>query len=462
MEDNKQQNTAIFELNKEFVVELRQIIEQKNEKEAKRLLDTLHAADIAEIYDELNVVEAKFLYLLLDKEKAADVVAELDDDDREKFLNAIPSEVIAKQFIEEMDSDDAADVIGDMSEERQEEVLSHIEDYEQAGDIVDLLTYDENTAGGLMAKELVAINQNLSVSRSIVELRNQAEELDEIYYIYVVDDNSNLLGTLSLKKLLLSPTSALISSISNTEVISVKTDTPDIEVAKIMKKYDLVALPVIDSIGRLKGRITIDDVVDVMQEEAEKDYQMVSGITEDVESSDSVYRLSRARFPWLLIGLFGGIIGAWVIGYFEEDIRRYAGLALFLPLIAAMGGNAGVQSSSIIVQGLANQSIIKGGILNRLLKELLVSLLNGISLSIIIFGYNYFFSDSYALTVSVSISLFIVIIFASIFGTLVPLLLERKKIDPALATGPFITTVNDIMGLLIYLSISRILFDIII
>ena len=460
MSDSKQHAAHVFELSKEFVANLRQIIEQKNEKEAIKLLETLHAADIAEIYDELSVGESKFLYLLLDKEKAADVIAELDDDDSEKFLNALPSEVVAKQFIEEMDSDDAADVIGDMSEERQEEVLSHIEDHEQAGDIVDLLTYDEDTAGGLMAKELVAVNQKLSVSRSIVELRSQAETVDEIYYIYVVDDNNTLVGTLSLKKLLLSSTKSLISSLLNSDVISVKTDTPAQEVAKIMKKYDLVALPVVDSIGRLKGRITIDDVVDVIQEEAEKDYQMISGITEDVESDDSVYKLSRARFPWLLIGLFGGIIGAWVIGYFEGDIAKYAGLALFLPLIAAMGGNAGVQSSSIIVQGLANHSITKGGFLPRLTKELLVALLNGISLSVLIFIYNHFFSDSYALTLSVSIALFTVIIFASLFGTLVPLILDKYKIDPALATGPFITTVNDIMGLLIYLSISRILFDV--
>lgn len=459
MRDKKIYTGTPFELNKSFVSNIRSIIEEKNDKDALKILDTLHAADIAEIYDELNVDEAKFLYLLLDKEKAADVIAELDEDDSEKFLQSLPIELVAT-FIDEMDSDDAADVIGEMSEERQEEVLAHIEDHEQAGDIVDLLTYDEDTAGGLMAKELVAVNAELTVSRSIVELRSQAEEVDEIYYIYVIDDNETLVGTLSLKKLLLSSTRAKLTTIQNTEVISVKTDTPGQEVANIMKKYDLIALPVVDSIGRLKGRITIDDVVDVIQEEAEKDYQMISGISEDVESDDSVYKLSRARFPWLLIGLFGGIIGAWVIGYFEGDITRYAGLALFLPLIAAMAGNVGVQSSSIIVQGLANQSIIKGGLLNRLFKELLVSLLNGISLSILIFLYNHFFSDSYALTLSVSIALFTVIVFASIFGTLVPLVLDRYKIDPALATGPFITTVNDIVGLLIYLSISRIIFDI--
>ncbi len=460
MTDNKQHGTQIFELSKNFVDSLRQIIQEKNEQKAIEVLGKLHAADIAEIYDKLNVKEAKFLYLLLDKEKAADVIAELDEDDSEKFLNALPSEIVAKQFIEEMDSDDAADVLGEMSEKRQEEVLSHIKDHEQAGDIVDLLSYEDDTAGGLMAKELVAINQDLSITKCLIELRNQAETVDEIYYIYVVDNKGVLVGTLSLKKLLLNSEKSLISSLANKEIISVKTDTPEIEVAKIMKKYDLVALPVVDSIGRLKGRITIDDVVDVIQEEAEKDYQMISGITEDVESDDSVYKLSRARFPWLLIGLMGGIIGAWVIGYFEGDIAKYAGIALFLPLIAAMGGNVGVQSSSIIVQGLANHSISKGGVFSRLSKELMVALLNGISLSILIFIYNHFFSDSYALTLSVSLALFSVIIFASLFGTLVPLILDKYKIDPALATGPFITTVNDIMGLLIYLSISRIIFDV--
>jgi len=459
MSENNQATKKVFELTKAFVNNIRDLVEQNNTEQALEVLDIMHAADIAELYDELNIEEAKFLYLLLDKEKSADVITQLSDEDREKFLDALPSEVVAKQFIEEMDSDDAADILGDMTEERQGEVLSHIEDYEQAGDIVDLLHYHENTAGGLMAKELVAVNQKLSVSRCIVELRSQAEEVDEIYYIYVVDDNGLLVGTLSLKKLLLSNIKETIGEIVNKDIISARTDMTDVEVAKIMKKYDLVALPVVDSIGRLKGRITIDDVVDVMQEEAEKDYQMISGISEDVEASDSVFRLSRARFPWLLIGLAGGIIDTWVLGYFEGDITKYLGLALFLPLIAAMGGNAGVQSSSIIVQGIANHSIGKNDTFNRIFKEFVVSLFNGLSLAILIFIYNYFFSSSYALTISVSVALFTVIVFASVFGTVVPLVLNKIKIDPAIATGPFITTVNDITGLLTYLSIGRIIFN---
>ncbi len=459
MKEEKSKQTKIFKLTQEFIEELRELIEQKDKKKTKEILSHLYAADIAEIYNDLSIEEAKYLFLFLEKDKAADVIAELDDHDRERFLKALPSEIIAKRFIQEMDSDDAADVLGEMTDERKEEVLSHIDNQEQAGDIVDLLTYDEDTAGGLMGKEFISVKKDLSVSRSIITLRNKAAEVDEIYYIYVVNENGILEGTLSLKRLLLSQVTDKISDIYNAEVISVKTDTSAVEVGQIMTKYDLIALPVVDSIGRLKGRITIDDVVDVMQEEAEKDYQMISGLTDVVETNDGVFTVTKARFPWLLIGLLGGIIGARIISLFEGDISKYTGLAMFLPLIAAMGGNVGVQSSSIIVQGLANQSIGKQNIISQLSKEFVVSLLNGVLLSSLIFLYNYFFCTSYSLTISVSIALFSVIIFASFFGTLVPLILNKYKIDPALATGPFITTVNDIMGLFIYLSISRFIFD---
>jgi len=297
-----------FELTREYIDQLKRIIEEKDEAGAIGMMDGLHPADIAEIYDELNTEEAKFLYLLLDIDTAADVLAELEEDDRDRFLQVFPIEVIGKEFIYRMDSDDAADVIGGMSEEQQEEILSHIGDIEQAGDIVDLLHYDEDTAGGLMAKELVMVNENWTVLTCLRELSRQAEDIDEFYYVYVVDDDGILRGTLSLKIMILSPTSAKISNIYQPDVMSVHTDEPDEEVARIMEKYDLVAIPVIDSIGRLMGRITIDDVVDVIRDEAEKDYQMASGLTEDVESSDSVWIQTRARLPWLLIGLMGGLI----------------------------------------------------------------------------------------------------------------------------------------------------------
>ncbi|MDM8159118.1 magnesium transporter [Labilibaculum sp. K2S] len=444
-----------FELTREYIDQLKRIIEEKDEVGAIGMMDGLHPADIAEIYDELNTEEAKFLYLLLDIDTAADVLAELEEDDRDRFLKVLPVEIIAKQFIHRMDSDDAADVIGGMSDEQREEILSHIRDVERAGDIVDLLHYDEDTAGGLMAKELVMVNENWTVLTCLRELSRQAEDIDEIYYVYVVDDDNILKGTLSLKIMILSPTSAKISNIYQPDVMSVHTDEPDEEVARIMEKYDLVAIPVIDSIGRLMGRITIDDVVDVIRDEAEKDYQMASGLTEDVESSDSVWIQTRARLPWLLIGLMGGLISAFVISRHEGDLGNYTAMAFFIPLITAMGGNVGVQSAAIIVQALASNSLGFESTISRLLRELMGAFVNGIICSGLVFFVNLFLvGHSFSLTISVSVALFSVIIFASIFGTLIPLTLHKMKIDPALATGPFVTTLNDIVGLFIYLSIG--------
>jgi magnesium transporter len=448
------------ELTREYINELRSIIEVKDDSAALSKLENLHPADIAEIYEGLSIEEAKYLYLLLDPEKAADVLVELEEDDREKFLKVLPPDVIASQFIYHMESDDAADVIGDLSEEKKQEVLLHMDDVEQAGDIVDLLSYDEDSAGGLMAKELIRVNENWGVATCIREMRKQAEDLDEIYYIYVVSDENILLGILSLKALLLASASTRIKDVFDAEVRSVQTDTPSEEVAQIMEKYDLIVLPVVDSIGRLMGRITIDDVVDVIRDEAERDYQLASGITTDVETTDSAARLSRARLPWLIIGLLGGIVVAAVIGRFEEDIKINPEMAFFIPLIAAMAGNVGIQSSAIIVQGIASNSLGLESTFRKLMKELLVALLNGLILAGLLFLYNFFISKNLALTFTVSSSLFVVIIFAALFGTLIPLFLNRLKFDPALATGPFITTMNDIMGLFIYFLMGRILYEV--
>jgi magnesium transporter len=450
------------ELTREYLNEQRAIIEVKDDAAALNKLEDLHPADIAEIYEGLSIEEARYLYLLLDPEKASDVLVELEEDDRERFLNALPPDVIVSQFIHHMDSDDAADVIGELTEEKKQEVLQHIDDLEQAGDIVDLLGYDEDTAGGLMAKELIRVNENWGVATCIREMRKQARDLDEIYYIYVVSDENILLGILSLKSLLLASASTKVKDIYDAEVRSVRTSTPSEEVAQIMEKYDLIVLPVIDSIGRLVGRITIDDVVDVIRDEAERDYQLASGITTDVETTDSPSRLSRARLPWLIIGLVGGIVVATVIGRFEEDIRINPEMAFFIPLIAAMAGNVGIQSSAIIVQGIASNSLGLESTTRKLLKELLVALLNGLILASILFLYNFFISKNLALTFTVSTSLFIVIIFAAVFGTMIPLLLNRMRFDPALATGPFITTMNDIMGLFIYFLMGRLLYQVII
>lgn len=447
-----------FERSKEFIELLIDIIDKGDEKAALEILEPLHPADIAEVYNDLNIDQAKYLYLLLDGDKAANVLMELDEDDRQRFLKALPSDVIAKQFVDNMDSDDAADLLGELETDRQNEVLSHIDDVEQAGDIVELLNYEEDTAGGLMAKELISVNENWSMPTCLDELRKQAEDMDELYYIYVVNDNNILTGVLPLKKMLLSPSVSKVKHVMDRDLIRVKTDMDSEEVAQIMEKYDIIALPVVDTLGRLVGRITIDDVVDVIREEAEKDYQLASGLTDDVESTDTVVRLTRARIPWLMIGLLGGIVASRVIGLFEGQVALNPVLALFMPLIAAMGGNVGIQSSAIIVQSLAAGTFDFNSTSNKLLKELSVALINASILAIILLAYNLLFAHSAKLTYSVSISLFVIVLFAAFFGTIIPLTLNRLKIDPAVATGPFITTTNDIFGLIIYFKISAAIF----
>ena len=442
-----------FELTKEFLQEIIDKIDRQEFELIKTELSELHNVDIAELIEELDEEYGKILFELFEDETSAEILVELDEESREAVLEDLSSQEIAEDLIENLDSDDAADIIADLPSEKKVEVLSHIEDIEHASDIVDLLSYPENTAGGLMAKELIKVNDEWAVLRCVREMRKQAEEVDKVYTIYVVDDDDVLLGTLSLKKLLLSPEKTFIKNIYNEKVFSVKANSDDEEVANIMEKYDLIVLPVVDDLNRLIGRITIDDVVDVMKEEAMEDYNKASGISEQVDASDNIVTLTRARLPWLLIGLMGGIMGAEVIGIF--DIENNIELAFFTPLIAAMGGNVGVQSAAIIVQGLASNNLGMVSLAQRLIKELGVALLNGIICSGLIMIITSLIGYPNSISFTVSISLMAVIIFAALFGTFIPLVLDKYKIDPALATGPFITTVNDVLGLFIYFMIGK-------
>ena len=441
------------EINLQFLSELSDFISNNSDKKTQSLICDLHIADIAEIIEELSIEQATYLFQLIDEERSAQILIEIEDETREHILSTLSSKEIATEVIENLESDDATDVLSELPKEQKEEILSLIEDDDHASDIEDLLNYPEDTAGGLMAKELIKVNENWTTIRCLKEMRKQSSEVKEVHTIYVVDDQDKLVGTLSLKRLLLTETKILINEIANYDIVSVIATEDDEEVANIMNKYDLIVMPVIDKTGVLLGRITIDDVMDVVKEEAEKDYQMASGITEDVESSDSVWQLTRARLPWLLIGLVGGLLGAKVIGIFEID--KNIELSFFIPLIAAMGGNVGVQSAAIVVQGLANESVKINTILSKLVKELGVALLNGIICSTIIFGATFALNYPIDLSLTVSLSLFSVIVFAALFGTFVPLTLDKYKIDPALATGPFITTVNDILGLVIYFLIGQ-------
>ena len=447
-----------FELTKDFIGELNERIENKDQKSIITMITDCHPADIAEILDELEFENACFLFELLEDNIAADVLVELEDDLREELLKIHSPKEIAEEFVDNMDSDDAADIISELPENKKQEVLSHLEDQDLASDIVDLLNYDEDTAGGLMAKELIKVNSNWSVMRCVKEMRRQAENVELVYTIYVVDDNNVLLGTLSLKRLLLTDSKAIISNIMKEDIIKVSATMNQEEVANTMNKYDLIVLPVVNDLNQLIGRITADDVMDIMKEEAEKDYQMASGISEDVESSDTVWEITRARLPWLLIGMIGGLFGAKVIGIF--DIEKNYQMAFFIPLIAAMGGNVGVQSAAIVVQSLAGGTNTLGNISQRLIKELGVALVNGIICSSIILLAAYLLGYSLLLSITVSIALLSVIIFAALFGTFIPLTLDKYKIDPALATGPFITTINDVLGLFIYFLIGQLILSI--
>jgi len=445
-----------FELTREFLELLREkITEQDTIWIHENVLD-LHYADIAEILDKLTNDEAKFIYFLVDEDTQADILMELEEDVRDRFLASLSTKEFADQ-LENLDSDDAADILGDLPDEKIQEVISQMEDDGAAEDIVDLLNYDEDTAGGLMQKEFFQAQLDWPVNRALVELRKQAEDVEKVYNIFVVNESNQLVGVLSLKRLLFSSSKTKIQDLyQSKKIISVKTSDSAEEVALVMEKYDLVSVPVVDYQNKLVGRITLDDVVDYIKEEADKDFQLATGISEPLDSGASIWRISAARLPWLVIGMLGGILGAKVISGFEGNITAIPALAFFIPLITATGGNVGVQSSAIVVQSLARGDKYFGKILPKLLKETAVGLVNGLLLASLIFGIAYVFENA-KFGLVVSISLFTVIVFAATIGTLIPLILNRYKIDPALATGPFITTLNDVTGLFIYFTIGMLL-----
>ena len=447
-----------FEITKDFLETLRQAIVDQNNGWIIEHIHELHFADIADLLDRLSNEEAKYVYFQLSEDVQADVLMELEEDIRDRFLSSLSSKEIADQ-LENLDSDDAADILGELSDDKIQEVISQMDDDEAAEDIVELLNYDEDTAGGLMQKEFIQARLDWSVSRCLVELRRQGEEVENVYTIYVVDDINKLVGLLSLKRLIFADTSMHIRDLyQKKNIISAKTSDSSEDVANRMYKYDLVSIPVVDLQNKLVGRITIDDVVDIIKEEADKDFQMASGISDRIESSSSVWHISRARLPWLLIGMIGGIFAANVIAGFTNEISHIPTLALFIPLITAMGGNVGVQSSAIVVQALAKDNDHFDHIKTKIVKETLVGLLNGVFLASIIYGIASFFGNS-TLGFVVSISLFVVIVFAGLFGTIIPLILNKYKIDPALATGPFVTTLNDVLGLFIYFTVGALLYN---
>ncbi len=454
----KNEKHTKFILTDELISKILNFINSSDDRSILETFSNYHHADIAEIIEELNSEDATYIIKLLDSEKTSDVLMELDDDYREKILKNLSIKEIAEE-VEELDSDDATDIISELPEEKQKKVISKIIDAEHKADIKELLKYDEDSAGGLMAKELIKVNENWTVTRCVKEMRSQASEVTRVHSVYVVDNYDILLGRLSLKDLLVANPKSKIKSIFKKNVDHVyDTDSAEL-VASTMQKYDLGAIPVVNKNKRLLGRITIDDIVDLIKEEAEEDYQLAAGILQDVDVDDSIFELTKARLPWLIVGLIGGIGAAFVMVGFDEILVKNEILFYFTPLIAAMAGNVGVQSSAIIVQGLANDDI-RGSINNRLFKETLLSILNGVILAGLLFLFIYFWKGKIDIALALSVALVAVVIVAGIIGTFIPLFLNKRGIDPAIATGPFITTSNDIFGILIYFLVAKLILQI--
>lgn len=445
---------GLLEVDEQLVDDIAALLASDQRGMLLNILADLYPADLAGLLTHLPFEDARRVFQWLSVEAAGDVLAELDDSFRNRLLEATHPELIT-EIIDQLETDDAADVLAALPDEMALRILPGLEDVD---DLRELLGYAEDTAGGIMGTEYVAVHRDWTVAEATEEVRRNAEAVEEIYTVFVLDDAERLVGTVSLMRLLLSPASTLVADIMEPDVISVTTDVDQEEVARIMERYDLVALPVVDQEGRMAGRITIDDIVDVIREEAEEDIQLMSGVSGSEEPTDSVLRISRGRLPWLLVGLVGTGLSAMVISSFEGALEQAVVLAAFIPVVTAMAGNAGVQSSAIIVQGLASGELWASDVLKRVGKELLVALLNGLVLAVLLgaavlvlpVGTDHVLR----LAFTASLSLLTVIVLATCIGTIVPLALDRLNIDPAIATGPFITTSNDILGLTVYFVLS--------
>ena len=446
-----------FELSKEIIQEISQLISSKKNKEIKKIVDEIHYADLAEIINELEFDQRIYLIKLIDSDKTSDVLTEVDEDVREKILQTLSVKEIAGE-IRELDSDDAVDILSDLSNEKQEKVISFIKDENITENIRELLNYEEDTAGGLMAKELISVSENWSVLKCLREIRRQAKDITRVHSIYVLNRKKVLIGRLSLKDLITSPSKSKIQEIYIPKVDYVHVKDSADEVAKLMSKYDLEAIPVVNDNIELLGRITIDDIVDYIKDEAEEDYRLAAGISNDVEADDSILDLTKARLPWLILGLFGGLGSVFILESFESimNTKELRALFFYTPLIAAMAGNVGVQSSAIVVQGLAND-VIKGSLISRLIKEIGLTIINGVILSLILIIFGMAINQSIDMSIAISSSMILVIIVAALIGTSVPIILDKFGIDPAIATGPFITTGNDVVGILLFFYIAKII-----
>ena len=460
-----------FKISKELIKEIAQLIQAKNNKELEILLNDMHHADFAEILDEIDIADATYIFKVLDSEKTAEILLELEDDLREKILNRLSPKEIAEE-LDELETNDAADIIRELSKDRKAEVISELQDVEHAKGIVDLLRYDEDTAGGIMHKELVKVNENWNVLTCVKEMRIQAENVSRVHSIYVVDDENRLKGRLSLKDLLTTSTKTQISDIYIRKLYYVNVETPDVEVARMMDKYDLEAIPVVDELGRLVGRITIDDIIDVIKDEIEKrdteDIQKFGGL-EALELPYVQTRLGemvKKRATWLVVLFIGEMFTASAMGFFEGEIEKAVVLALFVPLIISSGGNSGSQAASLIIRAMALKELTLKDWWYVMKKEIASGFLLGAILGIVGFirilvwqqsGLYEYGEHWLAIGMTVSLSLVFIVLWGTLSGSMIPFLLKKLKLDPATSSAPFVATLVDVTGLVIYFTIASLL-----
>ena len=441
-----------------YVADLIQQLDSGNHDAIRTFNETLHAADIALIMRELEEKHRNIYFGLLDFEEASAVLEEMSSDTFCDLIATLDSNH-RMLILDCMSQDDIVDKLYDLPEEKKYQILAYL-DLEDAMEVVELLDYEEDSAGGKMTKDYVTLMPTMTVDQAIEQLRTTAPDAETIYYVFVTDEAERLLGVISLRELIVSKGDVLISDIMNQHVIAVHENADQEEVARIVSKYDFLVVPVIDEDNTLKGIITIDDVIDVIEEEATEDILKFAGSSdlEDFEDDDSslkrvVYAV-RSRLPWLIITIFGGLLSASVISKFSGALSANATLALFMPLLAGMGGNVGTQSSTITVRSIAVNYIEGWDVVKTILQEMAVGVIVGTVCSLIVAVVAYVTQDEMLLSAIVGLSMFANIVTAATIGTLVPLTFKKIGVDPAVASAPFISTTIDITGLTIYFTLA--------
>ncbi|MBI3586350.1 MAG: magnesium transporter [Ignavibacteriales bacterium] len=454
-EELKSQPRELIEVDDELMQDIEELVRSKSDFLILNILQDLYPADVAHIMNRLNTDEAEYIFTLLSDEVASEVLLEVGDAHREHLLRIIPRHKLT-ELVSKMDSDDAADIVGALSDEKAGEVLETM-NVEDSSDVEELLRYDENTAGGIMGKEMAVVSPKDTIKQAIRVVRKMAKEHKNIYTVYVVNEDGLLIGAVPLQDLLVHAPNKRMNKLVSPEVLSVTTDVDQEEVARIFAKYDIVSLPVTDKAGKLLGRITVDDIVDVLEEEHVEDVARMVGSDADEMERRSPAKIALLRLPWVLTTLFIELMAGVVIHYFDATLSKVILLASFMPIISAISGNTGLQSAAIIVRGLATGHVDINRWLDPISRQFQTTLIIGGACGAVIGLIGGMWHGRALFGLVVGISMFISINISGFVGTAVPLISKRLGFDPAMTAGPFETAFQDVVGISIFLTFATIL-----